>query len=261
LSLSELGEVVETIAQGRLQHRSVELPDRLRTRDWTSVIDIILALDERLGREAVGWKVGAASEEVRRAEGLPSASPGRIYGGTVFPSGIVIGPELFINYRNIECEFAFQLGLDFPVRDRPYDETDIRSAIEVLFPVLELGDSVFPDWYGAASYFGSTIDNGGSAALIEGDRTASWQELELPVASMDLYLNGFYIKSGVGRAAMGHPITSLTWMVNWAISHGRSVAAGEIISTGTCTGHCFAARGDTASADFGSLGWVDVTFG
>ena len=119
-------------------------------RDWPSVINIILALDERLGRDAVGWKVGAASEEVRRAEGLPSASPGRIYTGTVFPSGTVIGPEFFINYRNIECEFAFQLGLDFPVRDRPYEEADIRAAIEVLFPVLELGDSVFPDWDGAA---------------------------------------------------------------------------------------------------------------
>ena len=78
---------------------------------------------------------------------------------------------------------------------------------------------------------------------------------------MDLYLNGWYIKSGQGKAAMGHPLTSLTWMVNWARQQGRAVAAGEIISTGTCTGHCFAAPGDVASADFGELGKVEARFG
>ena len=77
---------------------------------------------------------------------------------------------------------------------------------------------------------------------------------------MDVYLNGHYIKPGQARAAMGHPVTSLTWLLNWAREQGLPVRAGDIISTGTCTGHLFAAPGDTVRADFGLLGAVEARF-
>jgi 2-keto-4-pentenoate hydratase len=260
LSPAEIDEVVDIIAGGRAQRRAVELPERLQTRNWESVMSVVMKLDERRGRRGVGWKIGAASQDIRRAEGLPGPSPGRIYEGTVFSSGASLGPEYFINYRNIECEFAFRLGLDFPVRDEEYTEADAGAAIDTLCPVLELGDTVFLDWYGASSYFGSCLDNGGGAALIQGTIVSNWRDVDLVSAGMDLYLNGWYIKSGQGRAAMGHPVTSLTWMINWARAHGRAVPAGEVVSTGTCTGHCFASSGDVASADFGPLGRVEVSF-
>jgi 2-keto-4-pentenoate hydratase len=260
LSPAEIDEVVDIIARGRAERRAVELPERLHTRDWGSVVSVELALDARRGLRGVGWKIGAASQDIRRAEGVPGPSPGRIYEGTVFSSGAALGPEYFINYRNIECEFAFQLNLDFPARDEEYTEADARAAIEAMFPVLELGDTVFLDWYGASSYFGSCLDNGGGAALIQGGRITDWQDIDLARAGMDLYLNGWYIKSGQGSAAMGHPVTSLTWMINWASEHGRPIASGEVVSTGTCTGHCFASPGDVASADFGPLGLVEVSF-
>jgi 2-keto-4-pentenoate hydratase len=260
LSDAEIAEITAIIARGRLKRQAERLPERLRTRDWPSVMKVLLALDERLGWPAAGWKIGAASEEIRRAEGLPSPSPGRIYRRTVFPSDSELPPELFINYRNCECEFAFQLAFDFPPRDEPYTETDARAGIESLFPALELGDTVFPDWYGASGDFGSCLDNGGGAAFIGGARIRDWQGIDLASAGMDVYLNGHYLKSGQGGAAMGHPVTSLTWMLNWAREQGRGIMAGEIVSTGTCTGHLFAARGDIVSADYGALGVVAVRF-
>jgi 2-keto-4-pentenoate hydratase len=260
LSPAEIDEVVGIIAKGRAERQAVELPERLRTRDWASVMQVVLELDARRGRRGVGWKIGAASQDVRRAEGVPGPSPGRVYEGTVFSSGASLGPELFINYRNIECEFAFELGLDFPVRAEEYTEADASAGIHALLPALELGDTVFLDWYGASAYFGSCLDNGGGAALVEGAKVTDWRDIDLVSAGMDLYLNGWYIKSGQGKAAMGHPVTSLTWMLNWARVHGRPVAAGEVVSTGTCTGHCFASPGDVASADFGPLGRVEVRF-
>ncbi len=260
LSEEEVAEVVDVIAGGRLGRRSVVLPERLRTRHWASVVKVIFALDERLGWPGAGWKIGAASEEIRRAEGLPSPSPGRIYRHTCFRSGEVLGPELFINYRNCECEYAFELGLGFPVRDAPYTEADVRAGIEALLPALELGDTVFSDWYGASGYFGSCLDNGGGAAFVAGERVTGWRGVDLTSAGMVVSLNGHVIKAGSARAAMGHPVTSLTWLVNWAREHGRRVEAGEIVSTGTCTGHLFCARGDAVSADFGELGVVEVHF-
>ena len=59
---------------------------------------------------------------------------------------------------------------------------------------------------------------------------------------------------------MGHPLTSLTWLVNWLVGHGRGIDAGEIVSTGTCTGHCFCAPGDSVSVDFGRIGALTARF-
>ncbi len=52
----------------------------------------------------------------------------------------------------------------------------------------------------------------------------------------------------------------LTWLVNWLGEHGRAMDAGEIVSTGTCTGHCFCAPGDTVLVDFGPLGVLTASF-
>jgi 2-keto-4-pentenoate hydratase len=260
LDPGEVTEVVELIAAARSGHHSVEFPPRLRTRDWTSVVRVVLALDQRLGWAGCGWKIGAAAEEIRRAEGVPGPSPGRIYRRGVFVSPARVPSELFINYRNCECEFAFELGVDFPARARPWTEADARAGIESLFPALEIGDTVFQDWYGASGYFGSCFDNGGGAAFVEGARRKDWSDLDLAGAGMDVYLNGYYVKSGKGQAAMGHPVTSLTWLLNWLREQGRGVAAGEVVSTGTCTGHLFALPGDTVRADFGELGVVEAEF-
>jgi 2-keto-4-pentenoate hydratase len=262
LSASEIAEVVDIIATGRIERRSRELPEGLRTRDWRSVEQVIIALDRRLGREGSGWKVGAASREIRVAEGLPSPCPGRIYQGTIFDTPAELPPELFINYRNCECEFAFIMGREYAPQKMTYKESDVRMGIESLVPVIEIGDMVFKDWYGASSYFGSCLDNGGGAALVKGPVVKDWKRYDekLSMMKMDLYLNDTYIKSGVGKAAMEHPITSLTWLINWVTSHGISIRSGEIISTGTCTGHLFAAAGDIVTARFRELGDVVAHF-
>ena len=88
-------------------------------------------------------------------------------------------------------------------------------------PTLEIGDMVFEDWYGASGYFGSCLDNGGGAALVCGPAIVDWRGLDLPNARLALSLNGTFVKDGFGRAAMGHPLTSLTWLVNW-LSEQRS---------------------------------------
>jgi 2-keto-4-pentenoate hydratase len=260
LDAAERETVVQLIADGRQGRHSVTLPEELRTRDWESVTRVALELADRLGTDPAGWKIGAASEEVRRAEGLPGASPGRIYRATVRSSPASLGSELFINYRNVECEFAFRLRTALPPRAETYGEDDVAAAVECLLPTLEIGDTVFEDWYGASGFFGSILDNGGGAALVCGEPITRWRELDLPHARIAISLNGQQINEGYGRAAMGHPLTSLTWLANWLSERGRGLEAGEIVSTGTCTGHCFCAPGDSVSVDFGRIGLLQARF-
>lgn len=257
---AETDAVVTIIARGRRERCAVELPIELRTSHWPSVLRVMLLLDERMGTPGIGWKVGAASEEVRRAEGLPGPIPGRLYCGAVFRDGAVLGPELFINYRNVECEFAFRLAEGIDLRARPYGETEVAERIECLMPALEIGDMVFLDWYGASGYFGSCLDNGGGGILVHGPEVIDWRDLDLPNARLSLHLNDVFLKEGVGRSAMGHPLTSLTWLVNWLGERGRPLAPGEIVSTGTCTGHCFVAPGDEVRLDIEGAGQVTARF-
>jgi 2-keto-4-pentenoate hydratase len=260
LDAAERHAVVELIATAPEGRHSVVIPEELQTRDWESVTAVALALDERLGWEPAGWKIGAASNEIRMSEGLPGASPGRIYRPTVFESPARLPARLFINYRNVECEFAFRLRDPLPAREAEYLEDEVADALECLFPTLEIGDTVFDDWYGSSGFFGSCLDNGGGAALVCGEPVADWRDLDLANARMDNSLNGHHINTGYGRAAMGHPLTSLTWLANWLGEHGRGLEAGEIVSTGTCTGHCFCAPGDDVSVDFGPLGTLTAHF-
>jgi 2-keto-4-pentenoate hydratase len=260
LAPAELREIVELVAAARAGRRSAWLPERLRTRHWDSIMAVVFALDERLGWEPAGWKIGAASREVQEAEGLPGPAPGRLYRHGVHASPARLPRELFINYRNSECEFAFRLGADLPTRPAPYSEADVRAAIECLMPAVEIGDTVFEDWYGASAYLGSCLDNGGAAAFVHGAPLTDWQGVDLPATRIALHLNGRYIKEGYGRAAMGHPVTSLTWLANWLRERGRGLAAGEIVSTGTCTGHFFAAPGDRLNVDYGPVGQVVVEY-
>jgi 2-keto-4-pentenoate hydratase len=260
LTAVELEEVAEIIARGRIEHRTAFLPDRLKTRNWESVMAVMERVNEKLAWPSAGWKIGAASEEIRRAEGVPGPAPGQLNRNGVYASPARLPASLFINYRCSECEFAFRMGAELPARAEPYGEAEVAEAVEALLPALEIGDTVFEDWYGASGYQGSSMDNGGAAAFVHGTAIRNWRQLNLPDAKIDLYLNGKYIKSGYGRAAMGNPLTSLTWMANWLRVRGRGLHAGEFVSTGTCTGHFFAASGDRLDVDFGPIGNVVVVY-
>lgn len=256
LSAAELREVIDLIAEGRTGRHPVELPLRLQTRDWPSVIAVMLGLDARLGWPSAGWKIGAASEEIRAIEGMPTPSPGHLYQSRIFDSPATLAADLFVNYREVECEFAFRLRTDLPERMRPYSDAEVAPAVDWALPVLEIGDMVFLDWYGASGYFGPSLDNGGGGVLVCGSPITDWEIRGLDTVRVELSLNGEIVKKGMGSAAMGNPLTSLTWMANWASEHGVPLRAGEIVSTGTCTGHCFVAPGDFVCADFKGLGLV-----
>ena len=260
LTPAELEEVAQIIAQGRIRHTSAVLPERLKTRNWESIMAVMARLNAILAWPSAGWKVGAAAVEIQRAEGVPGPAPGQLSRKGVYISPASLPRDLFINYRCSECEFAFRMAEDLPPRDRPYTEDEVAARVESLLPALEIGDTVFEDWYGASGYQGSSMDNGGAAAFVHGAPIRDWRRFDLASAQIDLYLNGQYVKSGYGRAAMGNPLTSLTWMANWLRERGQTLRAGEFVSTGTCTGHFFAAPGDRLDVDFGEIGKLVVTY-
>lgn len=257
----DVAEIADLVARYRMEHRSLDdLPERLQPSSYDSIEAIMLATHRRLPWETAGWKVGAASVEVQKLERLPGPVPGRLFRHRFYPSGSRIPRSSFINHRNTECEFAFILDHDLPAREEPYTAEDLGNAVGALVPVFEIGDSVFPNWYEASRYYGPCLDNGGGAAMVIGQETRDWREVDLAEATIDVYVNGVHRRQGRGSAAMGHPLTSLAWLASWTSSYGIDLKAGELLSSGTCTSHCFADPGDEVVADFGPFGEVRVTY-
>jgi 2-keto-4-pentenoate hydratase len=55
-----------------------------------------------------------------------------------------------------------------------------------------------------------------------------------------------------------HPLNALAWLANELPRGGRSLQAGEFVTTGTCTDVYTAQAGDEIRADFGALGSVEI---
>ena len=258
---SWMEQAAELIAMGRRERRTIgDLPASCRLTSYDQIYPIMELVHQRLKWPVAGWKVGAASKEIQGKEGLPGPAGGRLYSRGLHESPALLGEEFFIKFRLCESEFMFRLAKDLPPRDREYTSQEMHEAVDLLYPVIEIGDSVFENWYESTKYFGPPADNVGGANLVIGAPTADWRSLDLPNHRIDLWRNGEHLRFGVGSAAMGHPLESLAWLANLRSRLGGGLKAGEFVSTGTCTGHLFANRGDTVRADFGALGEVQVTF-
>ena len=72
-------------------------------------------------------------------------------------------------------------------------------------------------------------------------------------------INGIEKATGTGALALGGPLTALTWFANTLREQGRGLAAGEIITTGTCTGFVPLRPGDHVVVDCGPLGKASAT--
>ena len=65
--------------------------------------------------------------------------------------------------------------------------------------------------------------------------------------------------AGEGARALGDPMNVMVWLAAQQSRFGRGLKAGDIVSTGTCTGIDMIKPGDEVVADFGSLGRVEIS--
>lgn len=252
--------IAQIIAEGRRNLTSAApLPAELHPL-WDEMYLVHDRVHELLGLTGVGWKVGAAAREIQIAEGLPDALAGRIYPAGLHESPAVLASDLFINYRLCESEFVLTLGEDLPEGSEPLPVDVVAAAVATVRPGLEVGDMVFPDWYESSRFWGSCLDNAGGSQLVLGPEAPYRVGMDLGSHGIRLSSNGAEVRTGSGEAAMGDPVVSATWVINLRRRSGDVLRAGTLLSTGTCTGHYFAQRGEVVTADFGTLGVATATF-
>ena len=148
----------------------------------------------------------------------------------------------------------------FSSRRRKKRATGDWSAEVCSSELIELPDSRFDDF---ATVGASLLiaDNACAHEFVLGPATsAPWRELDLVRHRVVGMVAGKIEREGTGEAVLGDPRMALTWLVNELSGLGIPLAAGQVVTTGTCLAPMAIGAGDRVSADFGALGKVHVRF-
>ncbi len=137
---------------------------------------------------------------------------------------------------------------------------EVLGAVAALHTAIEVPDSRFGDFatVGAAQLL---ADNAGAHQFVLGPAgPAVWRNMDLAAHRVIGRLAGRFEREGVGANVLGDPRIALAWLVNVLSRQGMALAAGQVVTTGTCLGPMDVAPGDEVEVEHGALGRVGIRF-
>jgi 2-keto-4-pentenoate hydratase len=188
---------------------------------------------------------------------------GRLLSGQVDADGATL--TLTGNRMRVaEPEFAFRFATALPPRAQPYGVPQVLDAVATLHPALEVPDSRYAD-FAQAGEAQLLADNACAHRFILGaPAPAGWREIDLRTHRVHgevFDAKGRRItREGDGSVVLGDPRIALAWLVNELSGLGITLAAGQLVTTGTCMVPLEVLPGDRVRADYGVLGQVAVNF-
>lgn len=245
-----VGEAAALIARARERARPIDgFPDLLRApADGYRVQD---ALARRSG--VAGWKVGALTAFQQRRLGVAQPVAAPLLAPFVKPSPARFAAGAFI-HPTVEAEFAFVLGRDLPPRGAGYTADDIGRAVAAICPAIEVVDARVR---GATPPPVAIADFLGNGAFVHGAAQEDWRRFDLRDHPVVLQV-GTRAAAGSSAAILGNPLAAVLILANAQPPVAGGLKAGQIVTTGSCTGITAIEPGEEAVADFGPLGQVRV---
>lgn len=239
------------VAARRSRMPIADLPPDAQPEDDGDAFSIQDGVVAALGLTIGGWKVGAANPNA-----TPNAAP--LLAPLMSPSPAKLDPAT-VPVLGIEAEIAFRFGKDLPARSLPYSRDEIAGAIAGLHPVIEVVDSRYQrrEVVSAAARLADFQSNG---HFVFGPEVKDWKKVDPTRQPITLEIGGKTVADVVGGNAAVDLFRLLIWLVDHVGKRGRGIKAGDIVTTGSCTGVTFAKPGDTVVARFAGLGEVSVTF-
>jgi 2-keto-4-pentenoate hydratase len=240
----------KALALARRDGRRVP-PSMLRPADRHEAYAIQDATIAALG-DIGGWKVGAKSPHVE-----PTCAP--LPAAGLLPDGALLrGPAWRL--RGIEVEVGFELGADLPPRAAPYTPAEVAAAIASVLPVIEVVETRLADWLGAGAQ-AQLADLLSHGALVLGRRqpfAPAW--LDLKRADVTLRFDDQVVAHTVGEHPCPDAAALLVWLANHCSARGAGLRAGQVVTTGSCTGMLFACEGTAVRAEVSGLSPLSLSF-
>ena len=217
------------------------------------------ALADLAGGDVVGWKIAATSAAGQAHIGVDGPLAGRILRRSVIPDGGSV-PAVPNRMAVAEVEYAFRMGRDLPPRARAYTQDEALDAVAALHAAIEVPDSRYADFVTAGAPQ-LIADNACGHFFVLGTSTApDWRDIDLAAHRPTGRVAGKLEREGHGANVLGDPRFALTWLVNELSGLGITLAAGQVVTTGTAVVPMPIAPGDEADADLGRIGTASVRF-
>jgi 2-keto-4-pentenoate hydratase len=241
------------------RRRVGSLPADLKPASLEAGFAVQSELPAVTGQARAGWKIAATSAAGQAHIGVDGPLPGTLLSGRVSPSPARFSLEGNL-MRVAEPEFAFRMARSLPPRSTDYSQAEVLDAVASLHPAIEIPDSRYEDFarVGAAQL---VADSACASWFAFGAAAPeSWRTVDLSRHPVPVAVNGKPAGTGCGSNVLGDPRIALTWLANALSRLGAGLAAGEIVTTGTCLAPVAVAPGDTVTADFGRFGRAEVSF-
>lgn len=221
------------------------------------------AISRPLG-EVRGWKVSALTDAQQRAMAVPGPVAGPLLAPWVQNSAGRLSLANFVAPK-LECEFALELIRDLPERGagtKPYARSEVEAAIGSLRIGIEVCDSRLRAGAPTLAQLADGLNNG---AYIVGPASADWNHVDY--AGHEIVLRAVVdgqrieLARGSGRPILdGDPVGALLLLANAQPPGYGGLRAGQIVTTGSCTGAVAVPGACAVEADFGALGIVRLRF-
>ncbi len=239
-------------------------PDAWQPADMAEAYRLQIAVAEALG-PIVGWKVSAVTPAQRDALGIDQPIAGALLGPWLRNAngGVASWRVAEFIVPKLECELAFELGSDLPARPgQPYTRDEVRSAVRCLRIGIEIVDSRLPPATGTLAELADAVNNG---AYVAGPAFTDWASLDF--ARLGIVLTRSHagvstqIAAGSGAAILdGDPFGTVLMLANAPPGGRPGLRAGEIVTTGSCTGAPMLPGPGLYRAEFRGLGSLEVRF-
>lgn len=231
------------------------LTDLLGSTDIDLAYDVQRTVTARRlaeGARLVGRKIGLTSEAIQSQVGVDQPDFGVLFDEMRFaddepiPAGRLLQPRA-------EAEVAFLLGADITDPD-----ADVRAAVALAFPSIEVVDSRVADW--RIQITDTVADNASSGVFVVAERGSTLDDFEPADVVMTMTRNGEQVSTGDGRACLGDPLNALAWLARTAIRLGDPLRAGDVVLSGALGPMVAARPGDVFTAEIAPLGRVTARF-
>jgi len=244
----------------QLRHFSAAHPN-MTIEDGYAIQRAWVALKLKEGRVIKGRKIGLTSRAMQLSSQITEPDYAPLLDDMFFESGTDIPFERFIAPR-IEVELAFVLKA--PLGGPNVTIFDVLNATDYVTPCLEIIDARIEqfdrDTRAPRKVFDTISDFAANAGVVPGGRPVRADAVDLRWLGAMLYKNGSLEETGLAAGVLNHPATGVAWLANKIAPHGESLAAGDLILSGSFTRPVPAARGDTFQADYGKLGQITFHF-
>jgi 2-oxopent-4-enoate/cis-2-oxohex-4-enoate hydratase len=215
-------------------------------------------LERRLqgGERVVGKKIGVTSRVVMDMLGVRQPDFGFLTDAMQVPDSTTIAVDRRLIQPRAEGEIAFRLKRD--LQGPGIDAAAVICATASIHPCFEIVDSRIADW--KIRIEDTVADNASSGLFVIGAAAADPREFDFESCGVVVWKNDEIISTGAGAAALGSPVSAVAWLANTLGHYGISLAAGDLVLSGSLVPLEPVRPGDRFRLKIAGLGGACINF-